>query len=406
MTLGHGAARDRDGLESLLSRIVARATDRLPCCGGAIVLVDGYGAVPTILARHGPLAPVDDVLARLTHERRTVLVPGGGADGPPVLGVPMWWDDELLGACVLTGGPGVAPADVATAEGFADQAAAAVMTARLGAAPPAVPVVPPADVHSLLDELDRAERAVDSGLSPAAALRRARRLAQELAAGPAGPAPPAARRLVPAVRAELDRALRVLDARGGVVTMGTERVLDPAVAHRMLEVVRSVLDNVVRHSGAATLRVGLVFDPGAVRLLVEDDGCGFDPAAVTHVGLADAAAGVHRLGGEFEIDSTPGWGTRIRARLPEPPVAAEPARSRPAAAAPPAGVSGNAALTLREREVRELVEQGLADKQIAGRLRISVKTVEKHVGAILRKTGARNRTMLARFGSADHAGRS
>jgi DNA-binding NarL/FixJ family response regulator len=52
-------------------------------------------------------------------------------------------------------------------------------------------------------------------------------------------------------------------------------------------------------------------------------------------------------------------------------------------------------LTLREEEVRELVVQGLADKQIATRLQISAKTVEKHVGAILRKTGARNRTMLA-----------
>jgi signal transduction histidine kinase/DNA-binding NarL/FixJ family response regulator len=52
-------------------------------------------------------------------------------------------------------------------------------------------------------------------------------------------------------------------------------------------------------------------------------------------------------------------------------------------------------LTARERQVRALVEQGLPDKQIAAELDISVKTVEKHVGAILRKTGAANRTMLA-----------
>jgi DNA-binding NarL/FixJ family response regulator/signal transduction histidine kinase len=57
-------------------------------------------------------------------------------------------------------------------------------------------------------------------------------------------------------------------------------------------------------------------------------------------------------------------------------------------------------LTAREREVHRLVTQGLADKQIAAALKISIKTVEKHVGTILRKTGARNRTMLAA-----HAGR-
>jgi signal transduction histidine kinase/DNA-binding NarL/FixJ family response regulator len=53
------------------------------------------------------------------------------------------------------------------------------------------------------------------------------------------------------------------------------------------------------------------------------------------------------------------------------------------------------ALTTREREVRALLEQGLPDKAIAQRLVISVKTVEKHVGAVLRKTGARSRTELA-----------
>ena len=41
------------------------------------------------------------------------------------------------------------------------------------------------------------------------------------------------------------------------------------------------------------------------------------------------------------------------------------------------------------------MEQGLPDKVIAERLVLSVKTVEKHVGAVLRKTGARNRTELA-----------
>jgi DNA-binding NarL/FixJ family response regulator len=52
-------------------------------------------------------------------------------------------------------------------------------------------------------------------------------------------------------------------------------------------------------------------------------------------------------------------------------------------------------LTEREREVRGLMEQGLPDRVIAQQLGVSVKTVEKHAGAVLRKTGARNRTELA-----------
>jgi DNA-binding NarL/FixJ family response regulator len=53
------------------------------------------------------------------------------------------------------------------------------------------------------------------------------------------------------------------------------------------------------------------------------------------------------------------------------------------------------ALTDRERQVRGLMEQGLPDKLIAEKLVLSIRTVEKHAGAVLRKTGARNRTELA-----------
>ncbi|NMO89201.1 response regulator transcription factor family protein [Actinomycetospora sp. TBRC 11914] len=55
-------------------------------------------------------------------------------------------------------------------------------------------------------------------------------------------------------------------------------------------------------------------------------------------------------------------------------------------------------VTAREQEVRGLVAQGFTDRQIASALSISAKTVEKHVGSLLRKTGARNRTMLVHLG--------
>ncbi|MDX6501754.1 MAG: hypothetical protein QOG23_5014, partial [Blastocatellia bacterium] len=54
----------------------------------------------------------------------------------------------------------------------------------------------------------------------------------------------------------------------------------------------------------------------------------------------------------------------------------------------------SASLTSREREVRALVETGLPDKLIAAQLMISVKTVEKHMSSLLRKSGVHNRTEL------------
>jgi DNA-binding CsgD family transcriptional regulator/tetratricopeptide (TPR) repeat protein len=51
-------------------------------------------------------------------------------------------------------------------------------------------------------------------------------------------------------------------------------------------------------------------------------------------------------------------------------------------------------ITPREAEILELVAAGLANKEIAARLRLSHRTVEKHVESLLRKTGATSRTML------------
>jgi DNA-binding CsgD family transcriptional regulator len=52
-------------------------------------------------------------------------------------------------------------------------------------------------------------------------------------------------------------------------------------------------------------------------------------------------------------------------------------------------------VTQRETEVLDLVTAGLPNKDIAARLHVSHRTVEKHIESLLRKTGARSRTQLA-----------
>jgi len=63
--------------------------------------------------------------------------------------------------------------------------------------------------------------------------------------------------------------------------------------------------------------------------------------------------------------------------------------------------SDRAALTMREREVLDLVRQGLSNREIAKTLWIAESTVKVHVHHILEKLGARSRTEAATLGLAE-----
>lgn len=70
--------------------------------------------------------------------------------------------------------------------------------------------------------------------------------------------------------------------------------------------------------------------------------------------------------------------------------------ARLVAAAKPAGVS-EARLTWRERETVDLVAEGLSNRAIAGRMGVSVRTIEGHLNHVFAKLGIESRTELVRL---------
>jgi signal transduction histidine kinase len=79
------------------------------------------------------------------------------------------------------------------------------------------------------------------------------------------------------------------------------------------------LTNCWRHAPGGAPRVQVQRADGQVLITITDQGAGFDPrsaAVAGRLGLAFMRERVKLLGGIFEIDSAPGRGTCIRARLP------------------------------------------------------------------------------------------
>src|SRR5262249_60236915 len=88
-------------------------------------------------------------------------------------------------------------------------------------------------------------------------------------------------------------------------------------------VAREALTNIVRHAGAHSARIGLLYEHAFVTLLVQDDGQGFDPTAADEkgdlLGLRAISERARSLGATVQVDSLAGWGTRVRARFPYRP---------------------------------------------------------------------------------------
>jgi NarL family two-component system sensor histidine kinase YdfH len=89
----------------------------------------------------------------------------------------------------------------------------------------------------------------------------------------------------------------------------------PAMAQNILRIVQESLSNAARHAQASHVLVRLEEDDGRLQVVVQDDGAGFDPAQALEqpgcFGLAGMKERAEQLGGQLEIESTPGRGTRV-----------------------------------------------------------------------------------------------
>jgi PAS domain S-box-containing protein len=90
----------------------------------------------------------------------------------------------------------------------------------------------------------------------------------------------------------------------------------------LYRVVQSALTNVAQHSHASRVKVSLRKTAGTVHMEITDNGRSFDVERVLHdkrnrrLGLLGMRERVEMVGGSFSVQSAPGQGTTVRARIP------------------------------------------------------------------------------------------
>src|ERR1700722_1996013 len=324
------------------------------------------GMTGAVVARRGPVwfARYDDVPGGHVAEEARATLRG-------VIGVPLEWRGRIIGACIVFSRDErrvFGADDAELLELFAKHAAIALANARMHeVAEERVRAEAAAaerdrllgEVHDSLAQrlvsvrvhLDSAERdlaaiaagpsaggagdergsavessSVEDGIGVVAeplrqagtaardALAEARLTLLGLAASPLD-----GRTLDAALRSEAAWAQSIGRLEVRYVSAGPPVPLDGRLAHEVLRVAREALTNIVRHAGAHSVRLGLLYEQAAVSLLVQDDGQGFDPKSgwqAERFGLRAMTERARELGATVDVDSLAGWGTRIRARFP------------------------------------------------------------------------------------------
>jgi signal transduction histidine kinase len=98
---------------------------------------------------------------------------------------------------------------------------------------------------------------------------------------------------------------------------------EPEISSHLLALAREGLSNVIRHSGATSARVVVIaptLDDDELRLIIEDDGRGFDPEAVArhgHQGLANMRDRAAAIGASISWQPGPTGGTRVVINVPQ-----------------------------------------------------------------------------------------
>ena len=104
--------------------------------------------------------------------------------------------------------------------------------------------------------------------------------------------------------------------------MGSCERLEQKIEIVLFRIVQEAITNIVRHAAAKNVEVRLICSPSGLSIEIMDDGAGISNSLLQEGnplsgrGIINMQTRARLVGGEFKIESAPGFGTRILVALP------------------------------------------------------------------------------------------
>ena len=124
-----------------------------------------------------------------------------------------------------------------------------------------------------------------------------------------------------ALREAAERILDGADVHFELSVLGTPHTGGREVERELIRIAREALRNAIQHANSTVIRLKIRYTADALRLIVTDDGRGFDTeehftSEDNHWGVLGMRERASRIGAQFTIDSQPGAGTAVEVIVP------------------------------------------------------------------------------------------
>jgi signal transduction histidine kinase/ligand-binding sensor domain-containing protein len=138
-----------------------------------------------------------------------------------------------------------------------------------------------------------------------------------------------------ALQASAEKATQAAGIALTLELANVDGLLPPEFEVNLFRIVQEALNNVIKHARASEVKIELSHKSTGLRLLLEDNGCGFDPGrleaaapAQRGLGIRQISERVRMMGAQVTLDSRPGHGTRWTIAVPVKHPASAPALGR------------------------------------------------------------------------------